>query len=189
MPGRHSRLGLKGCALLCLALTVRESPPWLRNSACACPTIAEPHELMLEDGHDFSHPPSLEDFEAQLALSLQLLSERRSNAVFDRCPLDLIAYLSVHPEAEAFDIEDWRSRVHHAVQTLNFLVFVPIEEYDRIVLASAEFQDHSRGEVDEALRELLIEDSLDLGVEVLEVEGRTAARVNAVLQWFERRSS
>jgi len=152
-------------------------------------TIAEPYELMLEDGYEFSHPPSLEDFEAQLALSLQLLSERRTNAVFDRCPLDLVAYLSVHPEAEAFDIEDWRPRVHHALQTLNFLVFVPIEEYDRIVLASAEFQDHSRGEVDEALRELLIEDYLDLGVEVLEVEGRTAARVNAVLQWFERRSS
>ncbi len=147
--------------------------------------IAEPYELMLEDGYEFSHPPALEDFEAQLALSLQLLSERRTNAIFDRCPLDLIGYMLVHPEAEAFDIEDWRPRVQRALQTLNFLVFVPIEEYDRIVLASA---DHSREEVDEALRELLIEDPLGLGIEVLEVEGRTAARVKAVLQWVQRRS-
>ncbi len=147
--------------------------------------IAEPYELMLEDGYEFSHPPALEDFEAQLALSLQLLSERRTNAIFDRCPLDLIGYMLVHPEAEAFDIEDWRPRVQRALQTLNFLVFVPIEEYDRIVLASA---DHSREEVDEALRELLIEDPLELGIEVLEVEGRTAARVKAVLQWVQRRS-
>ena len=147
--------------------------------------IAEPYELMLEDGYEFSHPPALEDFEAQLALSLQLLSERRTNAIFDRCPLDLIGYMLVHPEAEAFDIEDWRPRVQRALQTLNFLVFVPIEEYDRIVLASA---DHSREEVDEALRELLIEDPLELGIEVLEVEGRTAARVKAVLQWVQMRS-
>ncbi len=151
--------------------------------------IAEPYELMLEDGYEFSHPPALADFEAQLALSLQLLSERRTNAIFDRCPLDLIGYISVHPEAEAFAIEDWRPRVQRALQTLDFLVFVPIEEYDRIGLASAELQDHSRELVDEVLREVLIEDSLGLGIEVLEVEGRTAARVNAVLRWFQRRSS
>jgi hypothetical protein len=29
-------------------------------------TVDEPYHLMEEDGHEFSHPPSIDDFEAQL---------------------------------------------------------------------------------------------------------------------------
>ncbi len=83
-------------------------------------------------------------------------SEHRTKAIFDRCPLDLIAYMSAHSEAAAFDVEHWRPRAQRALQTLNLLVFVPIEEYDRVMLASAELQDHAREEVDEVLRELLL---------------------------------
>jgi hypothetical protein len=45
-----------------------------------------------------SHPPSLEDLEAQL----------------DRCPVDVLAYVAVHEEAEEFDWEAWLSRVREA---------------------------------------------------------------------------
>jgi hypothetical protein len=38
--------------------------------------VDEPYHLMVEDGYEFSHPPSLEDFEAQLERSLLELSER-----------------------------------------------------------------------------------------------------------------
>jgi len=144
-------------------------------------TVDEPYHLLLEDGHEFSHPPSLEDFAAQLDRSIEELSDDGADVLFDRCPLDFVAYISVHADADAFDLEEWLPRLRAAVETLDLIVFVPVEAPDRITLASSD-DDHSRAVVDETLKELLLEDSLDLGVEVLEVEGEVARRVSTVMR-------
>lgn len=144
--------------------------------------VDEPYQLLVEDGYEFSHPPSLEDFVTQLERSLEELADEAGDVLFDRCPVDLLAYISVHADAEAFDFDEWLPRVSAAVRTLDCIVFVPIEAPDRIRLAPADDDDDSRELVDEKLKELLLEDSFDLGVEVLEVEGEVEQRTRRVMR-------
>lgn len=143
--------------------------------------VDEPYHLMVEEGYEFSHPPALEDFESQLERSIEELSDDTSDVLFDRCPVDLLAYILVHPDGDAFDLDPWLPRIRAAVQTLDLVLFVPIEARDRIPFARSDDDDDSRGRVDEKLKEILLEDSLDLGIEVLEVAGDLARRVRAAL--------
>ncbi|PZR12064.1 MAG: hypothetical protein DI536_15895 [Archangium gephyra] len=133
-------------------------------------TVAEPYELLEEDGYESATPPTVEDFEAQLERSLEVLGDDQPNVIFDRCPADLVAYLS-----DSFDDDAWLERVRAAMQSLELVVFVPIEA--RVKLRS----DALREEVDERLRSMLLDDSLGFGVEVVEVQGDVDARVRQVM--------
>lgn len=147
-------------------------------------SFAEPYELLVEEGYEPSDPPSLEDFEAQLERSLEMLSEGGDRAIFERCPLDFLAYVSVHHDGDAFDFEAWLPRIEHALSTLDVVVFVPVEPDDRIVLSAAELDDDSRAAVDDALRGVLDDFSARARFEVLEVGGSIEARANTVLEWL-----
>lgn len=148
----------------------------------------EPYCDMEEDGYLFSHPPSLEDFEAQLEHSLASLNDREPNVIFDRCPVDFLGYLSTHDDADRFDIDAWLPRVRAAVRTLDLVVFVSIEPVDPIVSAASDDDDDSREKVDEALRRIWLDDPLGLTVDVLEVEGRPHQRVSMVIDRIQRGS-
>ena len=155
----------------------------LQHVADALPrhaTVEEPYDLLEEEGYECSEPPSLEDFEAQLARSLLTLQENQRDVLFDRCPVDVLAYLLVHVDAAAFELEAWTERTREAMRTLDLVVFVPVEERDRIALSAQE--DHEfRLAVHEKLHDLLIEDVLGLEMEVLTVQGDTRSRVEQVL--------
>jgi hypothetical protein len=142
--------------------------------------VDEPYHLMEEEGFEFAALPSLEEFEAQLDRSIACLEEGGGSALFDRCPADLLAYLLTHTDADAFDLDEWLPRVRAALQTLDLVVFVPIESPDRIVRPASEDPD-GRREVDEKLREILLEDPFDLAIDVLEVSGDLPARVRMIL--------
>ncbi|QAT85909.1 hypothetical protein EJ065_4356 [Corallococcus coralloides] len=125
---------------------------------------------------------SQEDFLEQLRRSLELLEEEDTrNVLFDRCPLDFLGYLLTHEDSDAFDVEEWLPRIRSALKTLDFVVFVPIEERDRIRLPAHE-DSQQRREVDEKLAWLLLDDPHELGVEILSVHGSGAARVAQVLE-------
>ncbi|NOK02481.1 MULTISPECIES: AAA family ATPase [Myxococcus] len=147
----------------------------------------EPYFLLEEEGYEFASPPSLEDFLAQLRFSVELLEgEKRSqNILFDRCPLDFLGYLQTHEDADSFDLEEWLPQVRSAVETLDLIVFVPIEEPDRIRLP-AHTDRESRAAVDETLTRMLLDDPFELGVEVLPIQGTGAARVTQVLERLAR---
>ena len=145
-------------------------------------TIDEPYHVMAEDGYEFCHPPSVEDYQAQLEHAIESLSEDETHVLFDRCPADFLGYISVHEEAENVDLDEWLPRVRVAVQTLDLIVFAPIETRDRIAFSPSDDDEETRAAVDEKLREILVDDSLDLAVEVLEVEGGTETRVSAVME-------
>jgi predicted ATPase len=147
-------------------------------------TVEEPYYLLEEDGYEFSEMPSVEDFELQLERSLECVSESEPDVIFDRCPADILGYLLTHSDAEEFDLDSWLSRCQAAVEKLDLIVFLPIEERDRIALPS--FQDADfRAYVDEKLKEILLEDSLDLGVEVLTVTGALAERVEQIMEYLQ----
>jgi predicted ATPase len=137
--------------------------------------IDEPYHLLEEDGYEFSDPPTVDDFVAQLQRSIDALREpRRDNALFDRCPLDFIAYL------QALGEDDEPDGARDAIASLDLIVFVPIE--DGIVVGAHEDK-RLRRDVDERLHRLVVNDS-DLNV--VEVSGPVDDRVRQVLSAMSR---
>jgi predicted ATPase len=148
----------------------------------------EPYYVLLDEGHDFGEIPGIEDFETQLEKSVQSLNESELGAdvLFDRCPADFLAYALTHEGREAFDFARWLPVARQSMSTLDMVVFVPVERPDRI--AAADEDDRLRAKVDRMLRKVLLDDSLDLGMEVIEVEGTLQQRVQAVLSHISSRS-
>ena len=143
-------------------------------------TVEEPYHLLQEEGYEFAELPSVEDFELQLERAIESLDETLPNVIFDRCPADILGYLLSHTDAEAFNLEEWLPRVQTAIKKLDLVVFLPIEEPDRIVLPLSQDVAY-RQRVDEKLREVILENIFDFEVEVLEVSGNPQTRVERVL--------
>jgi len=127
--------------------------------------------------------PSREDFELQLARSIESIAEDgedEEDRIFDRCPADILAYLITHRDSGGFDIERWLPRVRRAMARLDLIVFVPIEQPDRVTTSAA---DHAklRRVVDEEIREIVLEDRWEFGVDALEVTGTPQERAHQVL--------
>lgn len=139
--------------------------------------IDEPYHLLEEDGYEHADPPTVEDFQAQLARSIEALDAAGPDVLFDRCPLDGVAYLQAMDE----ELED-DDAVRASVATLDLIVLVPIESPDRIVLPAHE-DARLRRRMDAALR-ALVEDG---GFEppIVEVSGSLAERVVQVLRALE----
>jgi predicted ATPase len=150
-------------------------------------TVEEPYYLLQEEGYEFTELPSIEDFELQLERSIENLNENAPNVVFDRCPVDILGYLLSHADVKAFDLEEWLPRVQTAIRKLDLVVFIPIEEPDRIVLPASQDAAY-RQRVDEKLKEIIRENSFDLEVEVLEVTGSPRTRVERVLTYLRNKS-
>jgi predicted ATPase len=130
----------------------------------------EPYRILEEDGYEFSDPPVVEDFERQLDQSIAMLADAPSNALFDRCPLDFIAYA---------DVDEWIERARDAMQSIDLVVFVPIE--------FAQKDRKMRARVDDRLRTMILDDSFGLGLETLEVSGSVERRVQQTLAALQRR--
>jgi len=144
--------------------------------------LDEPYHLLEEEGFEFSDPPSLEDWMEQLRRSIEELEGDASrDLLLDRCPLDLVAYAQAHEDGDALDLEEWMPRVREAMETLDLVVFVPIEHPDRIPVGAGE-DPALRTSVDRELAAMLEEDSLGLGLEVLTVSGSRKERVAQVLR-------
>lgn len=137
--------------------------------------LDEPYSALVEEGHEFSDPPSAEDFELQLQRSMETIAAAPANALIDRSPLDFVAYLGVS-EGDAVEAETLKA----AMGALDLIVLVPIEAPDRIVVAAREDR-RFRSAVDELLSTLVLDDPYGFGVEVLEVHGDVDARVRQVL--------
>ncbi|MFD1811804.1 AAA family ATPase [Rhodococcus gannanensis] len=140
--------------------------------------IDEPYVLLEEEGYEFEYPPSVADYRAQLRRSLRSLHDSGSGVVFDRTPLDFLAYLTacgVDPE-DTVDVDLVRS----AMATLDLLIVVPIT--DDTELPPAEFPQLGAA-VNHALLELVYDDPLQLfeGLPVVELTGPVDRRVETVL--------
>jgi hypothetical protein len=77
--------------------------------------------------------------------------------------------------------------VRASIQTLDLVVFVPIETPDRIAVAEEEDL-RLRRRVDRVLQQLLLDDELEADTEVLIVTGSPEARADTVLQRLRLRT-
>jgi hypothetical protein len=140
----------------------------------------EPYYLLAEDEYEFAFPPSPQDYRALLDCSLQGLTLPLSRIVFDRTPLDYLAYLAAggaDPSGEA-DAATLRA----VFSSLGLLVITPITPETERVLPPAELP-ALRSEMNEALLELARDDPLDAwgDIPLLELSGPLDGRVGAVL--------
>ena len=151
-------------------------------------TVEEPYHLLQEEGYEFAELPSIEDFVLQLERSIESLDESASNVIFDRCPADILGYLLSHTDTEAFDLKEWLPRIRTAIRKLDLLVFLPIEDIDRIVLPLSQDAAY-RQRVDELLKDIVLDDLFDFDVEVLEATGSPQRRVEKVLEHIRNKDA
>jgi predicted ATPase len=99
--------------------------------------VDEPYFLLEEEGYEFEFPPSLDDYRAQLRCSLRVLRSAAPRVVFDRTPLDFLAYLaalgaSIEGEADP-------AILRSALAGLDLLIVTPITpETERVLPRGAD---------------------------------------------------
>jgi len=124
----------------------------------------EPYEALTEAGSAFSDPPTIDDYLEQLEHSIETLlaSGSRGDVIFDRCPVDFLAYLQAVSrragDDDAFDLDDVLDDARVAIATLDLIVFLPLPKTGAM---DAEYPALQRA-VDRELRAILGEDSLSL---------------------------
>lgn len=146
--------------------------------------VDEPYQQLLDEGHVFADLPGHDDFELQLERSIRSVSESEGNTFFDRCPYDIIAYLHALDGSPGFDQNKWLHRVKAAIEDIDLVIFVPIEEPDRMPVPAEEYSDLRR-RVDGVLREIVLEDRYNFDVPAIEVSGSPGDRVRQVLEALE----
>ena len=146
--------------------------------------LDEPYHELVGEGYSFSQPPGTEDFEDQLRYSISSLAQGEDNVIFDRCPVDFIAYLIALEGDAAAVLHEWAEQVDRAMRSLDGVILVPVEVPDLIEAAPDVDPTGNRAVVDEILRDLLLNDRLSLGTEIVEVRGTPNARAQAVLTWL-----
>jgi hypothetical protein len=147
--------------------------------------VDEPYYLLEEEGHQFAESLYPEDFQLQLERSIKCIDTSGGDTLFDRCPVDFLAYLFANRDFRQFDVERWVPRVRGAVEQLGLVVFVPVEKPDRIHQSDP---DHARLRrcVNEHLRQFLFENPWKFEVNVLEVTGTPRERARRVVAHLER---
>jgi predicted ATPase len=135
----------------------------------------EPYYELEELGHAFSETPNFDDFIVQLEYSVKQISKSEDNVIFDRCPIDLLAYMKAINESE--NIESFCHKVQNIMQEIDLLVFVPIENPDLISCPESEFSE-LRHQVNEILNEWI----WNFDIETIEVTGTLSARVDQVIK-------
>jgi hypothetical protein len=145
--------------------------------------VAEPYWLLEQQGVPFVDGATIADLEKQLAESCKLIVDYDGggDVIFDRCPLDFLAYLEVVSAGEGFEwLPDGRGLAHvgKALGMLDAVIFVPLTSPDEIAV-QIEYP-RLRSRVDRRLNTMLREDDLGLlqdGPRVVEVVGSREQRV------------
>lgn len=137
----------------------------------------EPYTTLVEDfGEEFSAEPCVDDFLRQLEFSINLLEKhaRSEKVIYERCPLDFLAYLEALEPGRA---DDFLEPVSSAVKHLDLIVYLPIEDN-----SDAEYP-KLRKAVDRRLNAILLDDEFGILITpVIEASGSTARRLRIILE-------
>lgn len=131
--------------------------------------IEEPYRQLESKGYLFPEIPDTEDYMAQFRHCLQQIADSSGDVIFDRCPLDLLAYIYVTDKDK--NIERYYQEMWEAMEQIDLLVFVPIETPDRILCQQSDLP-RLRQEEDEVLQEWIG----DLDNEIITVSGTLTER-------------
>ncbi len=152
----------------------------LQESLVDYELLKEPYYELEELGYAFSEIPDVDDFIAQLEHSVKQIAINDNNVIFDRCPIDFLAYIQSIDGPER--IQSIFNKVEGIMSEVDLLVFVPIENPDLISCPESELPE-LRHQVNEILNEWI----WDFDIEAIEVTGTLSARVNQVIQKILRK--
>lgn len=146
------------------------------------PFVEEPYHQLVREGHEFADVPSTDDFFEQLRVSADSLSEADGDAVFDRCPLDFLAYAKSLKDGDPVDSRDWLEAAAPGLEALDVILFCPVESPDRIPTPASEDR-KLRAAVDRRLKDFVLDDSFGLlsHVRVVELRGSLEDRLKQAL--------
>lgn len=148
--------------------------------------VPEPYEILEERGYAFVHPPTLDDYVVQMRQALLSLRRASPNLIFERSPLDLVAYILASPDADRFDMEAWRAPISRALRTLDLIVTLhPDPAHDPALPPEEAVFRHA---VDDLLRDLVNDDEFELDgrVMILTLDGPWDRRLPRVLAAIPR---
>jgi deoxyadenosine/deoxycytidine kinase len=149
---------------------------------------AEPYHVLQEQfGSDFAEEPTPESFMIQLEYSLERTNayESKDNVIFDRCPIDYLAYLMYVSKRDfgAIALDHWRDlmrKVAKSIERLEIIIFLPIVDQHKIILRSGE-DESFRIEVDHYFKQIYRENLYGLfsgqQPEVVELWGNRQSRL------------
>jgi len=138
----------------------------------------EPYFELQEMGFAFSEIPTEEDYMIQLEHSLKQILRSDKDAIFDRSPIDLLAYALVVDNTLNFS--SVFTKIQNAIKEIDVFVWVAIEEPDRISCSDSNLPE-LRYEVNDLLGELID----DFEIEVIKVKGNLSERVNQIQNKIE----
>lgn len=133
----------------------------------------EPYYELEERGYVFSEIPAIDDYLVQLEYSIRQMTASGNHAIFDRCPIDLLAYIQATDESGSF--QSLYHKVQNVMTEIDLLVFVPIEKPDVIQCPDSALPE-LREQVNDILRELIS----DSDIETIEVNGTISERLEQV---------
>lgn len=134
----------------------------------------EPYYQLELSGYEFLEAPTPEDFFEQFNYSAKLILESGDDVIFDRCVIDILAYLHVlDPDR---NIQQLYQTVQELISEIDLFVFVPIEEPDLIPSHQIELS-KIRKQVDHVIRDWIA----DFGISVIEVSGILSNRTDQVI--------
>lgn len=139
----------------------------------------EPYYQLEASGYEFSENPTAEDFIEQFNCSVKLVSQSENNVIFDRCVIDILAYLHVTDPGR--NIQLLFETAQAIIAEIDLLVFIPIEEPDLISINHTD-----QPKLRSLVNDLLYDWIGDLSIEAIEVNGTLSDRRSQVLAKISR---
>ena len=146
----------------------------LANSLPGYELLQEPYLQLEESGYLFSEIPTQDDYIAQFNCSIKQIQESGDDVIFDRCPLDLLAYVFVTSKSKS--IQSLYTEMTDAISQLDLIVYVPIQTPDIIFCDESDLP-KLRCDVNEIIQSWIGEYPLD----VLTIHGSLDQRKMLVL--------
>jgi len=136
--------------------------------------IPEPYYELEEKGYIFSDIPNFDEFISQFEHSTKQISSNDNNVIFDRCPIDILAYIYTIDKTE--NIESLYHKAQNIMKEIGLLVFVPVEEPDLIICPESDLPE-LRCQVNEIPNDWI----WDFEIKTMEVSGTLLNRRNQVI--------
>ena len=166
------RIGVSGAHRVGKTTLVENLQEFLPDYICK----AEAYYELEETGFVFSEIPVYEDYLILLEHSIEQITSDENNIIFDRCPVDILAYIQATIESDNFNIQSLYQRVLDVMNEIDLLIFVPVEKPDLIGCPESDLPEIRR-RVNEILKEWI----RDFNLNVLQVAGSPIERRDQVL--------
>ncbi|HEY0763677.1 MAG TPA: AAA family ATPase [Pyrinomonadaceae bacterium] len=141
----------------------------------------EPYTVLVEDfGEEFGAEPCVEDFQRQLEFNLERLGQHSAdeNVIYERCPVDFLAYIATLNQRSAEALVD---SISEALKHLDLIVYLPFDGTSN----ADEFPKLQRA-VDRQLSAIYREDEFGImsatNAIVVEADGTTTQRLRVLEQ-------